>query len=169
MGTLLYEYKGRNCEIKDLEGMLIAFGRLANIIEGETTTIEIVPLDDKNEIPLMEFNKNIKLSFRSKEDIIILYGQVFISDRRYLKVANIRTFDSFERREFFRVRSRGHGFIEVKCEEEEDEYIELELRDVSLSGVKFALEVEIPIGVIISIVNLKIYKDDNLFLYYKES
>lgn len=163
MGALLYEHKGKNCEIKDLDGMLIAFGRLGNIIEDESTSVEIVPLDEKNELPLMEFNKNVKVSVRTDEDILILYGQVFISDRRYLKLANVRTFDSFERREFFRVKTEGKGFIEAENENGEQCLVSIQLKDVSLSGLKFTTELRIDVGYVLSLTTVKVYELEGSF------
>jgi len=144
----MMEINGSTCEVKDLNNKLIAVG----VIRAVDDALEIQ--DVTMRMPILELNSWVKLCVRSRDGkMVILAGQVYISNRRFLRVVKVQSMADREKRRFFRL-SIDHSatlfFPAVDPSENQDENpeegIPVRVKDISLCGMMLQSNRKLEIG-----------------------
>ncbi len=135
---LLKEYDGLSCEMADFNNWLIAMGRL----RASDDALELH--DVSGHLPILPMKMMVKLSVRgSKWGTRVLAGVVYISNREFCRITDIKNVAEYEKRRFFRLAVDHSATIILPSNEEalsEEEKTEVRsparVRDVSLCGMQ---------------------------------
>ena len=92
------EINGSSCEVKDLSNKLIAVG----VIRTVDNALEVQDITMR--MPILKLNSWVKLCVRGRDGkMVVLAGQVYISNRRFLRVVEVQSMADREKRRFFRL------------------------------------------------------------------
>ena len=95
------EYSGLGCEVTDLNNRLIATGYLDLV--GDEAEVR----DTSGNLPILGLNTMVKISVRnSKVGTWVMTGRVYISDRSFLRITELKNCTESEKRRFFRLAVR---------------------------------------------------------------
>lgn len=154
MIPLSEKYEGSICEIKTERNDLLLTGVIGAI---DDDGIDVIGADQER-LPLVPYQKTVKISvFNTKLGFRMMMGMVYLSTDRFLRLVEIETLKDFERRTFFRVNIKiTANLYRIEMETDErgvrkevrkmDEPLEVEIENVSLSGLLFATQVPFFMG-----------------------
>ncbi|MEG0179509.1 MAG: PilZ domain-containing protein [Oscillospiraceae bacterium] len=142
MRTTEIEYIGKSCELKSLMNDLLSVGTIVGMDDVEGT-MDIAP-QGGGFLATLPYNMPVKLVLNlPKVGFRLMLGRVYLSSGQRLRLVDIGTHQTTERRQFFRLNINITGlvtFINDNIEEidKEPETLEVEIKDVSLGGVRMA-------------------------------
>ena len=148
------EYAQSVCEIKSMENMLVAIGRIKRV------TDEYIKIyNGKNELRVLNFGEELKINiFNTKLGFKVVVGKVYTSTEGELTVADVSMLTDRERRNFFRVDMELEAKVIYRDRGPSHE-LDVTVLDMSLSGLRFKADHEFKEGTIVSIeVDLRIDK-----------
>ena len=148
---MVKQYEGSICEVKTLKDMLLTSGRIEKI---EEDTMEIS--DAPGPMPIIPYKTPVKIAmYNAVHGFKMMAGQVYISNKEYLKIVDILDFLDYERRQFFRVDIDASAELILPIETDRDETEELNakieklpvrMRNISLCGLMFETDREFKKG-----------------------
>lgn len=128
-------YENSVCEIKSMDNMLIAIGRIKEI------TAKYIKIgNDKKELLLVDYGTPIKINvFNAKIGFRVLVGSIYTSTPMEMTIESIYNLVEKERRSFFRVDMHTDAKIFYSRDLDDDQPLEISatILDLSLSGLKF--------------------------------
>lgn len=145
----LTEVDGCACEVKDFNNRLIAVGTVRTA--GDTLEVR----DLAAQMPILPLDSMIKLFIhKSCAGTVVLAGQVYISNRSFLRLAEVKSLATVERRRFFR-QAIDHSAV-LLCPAEGDgqdqdvgaapEMLPVRVKDISLCGLLLESRRELAVG-----------------------
>lgn len=137
------EYLGTRCEIKNMQNDLMAVGVLDKIKDDSIT------VGGKNDVmPLLPYKLKVKIVvFHSKLGSVILAGNVYLSNKQFLRIDQAERLSDFEKRNYFRVNVSMHTSINYRMEgEEELKSLAVDVKDISLNGISFHCSEKFDLG-----------------------
>lgn len=157
------EYEDSVCEIKTMDNELIATGTISKISEKY-----IILKSKQKNLPFVDYGDYIKINvFNTKEGFRVIVGNVYTSTSSELSIVNMVSLVDHERRNFFRVDLEMSVNIKViPPESKESRNIDVIIKDMSLSGMRFRSKEYIAEGTIIT-VRLALSKNKTFPLEYK--
>lgn len=139
MTPLSRDYIGSTCHLKNQQNDLLTTGVIRKI---DDEGLDIVGASDEKML-LIPYDTTVKINiFHSTLGLQILMGVVYTSSEHILRLVQIETLGSFERRVFFRVNVRMRArlypikdpFLNAVGEENEPAF-EVLIENISLSGL----------------------------------
>lgn len=163
----LSQYINSSCKVYSMDNELLLFGTIRNILlpdgSGNELRLEIIP-QHGTKFPIIKYATPLKLHiFNRQNGMIALGSQVYLSDDFVLSVINLETFINFERRAFFRIKANGKGFAKLQVPNKadtDDKIYEINVVNVSLSGVLIETDGEFNIGDLLEFNDFQI--NDNM-------
>ncbi len=142
-------YEGSVCEIKTMENALIAVGKIK-----EVTSKYVKITNKKKELIIVDYGTRIKVNiFNTRLGFRVLMGNVYTSTKSEISLVSMISLVDRERRNFFRVDMN----LEAKAVYKKtamDMYpteSEINILDMSLSGIKFKIQNHLDLGRIVNI------------------
>ena len=141
------KHEGSIYEAKTLKNEYIASGVIRRV-EGS----EVDLMDPNGSMPIVAMNTPLKIAvYSSHEGFRMLAGQVYLSNREFMRVVDVVDFVNFERRRFFRVDVNMISRLLVPpevlahqgIEAEEPRIVPTRILDLSLCGL--LLETDLPL------------------------
>ncbi|MEG0485634.1 MAG: PilZ domain-containing protein [Oscillospiraceae bacterium] len=146
---------GSICEIKSLANDLLAVG-VIGVMDEEENTLDVLPQEGEA-LMTLPYNTPVKLvTYLPKLGFRLLLGRVYLSSGTFLRLVDINAEQTNERRQYFRLNiDRKADLIipskkEHETDEQEGEEITVDVKDVSLGGIR--------------IVSKRIFAPDDEFL-----
>lgn len=137
------DFEGKSCEIKSLMNDILSVGIIAKVDDFEGT-MDIVP-QEGGFLATLPYNHPVKLILNiPKFGFRLMLGRVYLSSGELLRLVDIGTHQTVERRQYFRINTEKIAiitFINSKKDDEEGkepETMEVDLKDISLGGVRIA-------------------------------
>lgn len=141
------EYAESVCEIKTMSNTMIAIGKIKDVSE---KYIRIY--NNKNELRVLSFGEEIKVNiFNTKLGFKVIVGNVYTSTRGELSLINSSILADKESRNFFRVDMDVEAKVIYRKRGPSHE-LDVNVVDMSLSGLRFKTEHKFEVGTIISVV-----------------
>ena len=141
------EYAESVCEIKTMDNVLMAIGKIKNVTERY-----LVLYSRKKEFRIMDFGEALKVNiFNTKLGFKVIVGNVYTSTKGELNLMNVSIIASQERRNFFRVDMCLDAKVIYRNRGPSRE-ADVKVLDMSLSGLRFKSDLEFSEGSIVSIV-----------------
>lgn len=116
MDSLLLKYVGAVCEVKTMENDLLLHGRIRTVFDGEEgeSALELISMNG-SEMPMVQYGMLVKLhAFSNEYGLLPLGGRVYIAGSSFWRITGITQYGNAERRQYFRVRVRGEGFVSLR-------------------------------------------------------
>lgn len=145
------EYLGSLCEIRSLSNNLMALARICNI---RPRILEMVGYID-GQIPIMAYQMPVKIyTHNLRAGTCILGGIVYLSSSEMVRVENVELIQDHDRRGAVRVNAHVQALLyQVHPDNLDNQYnnlytpcIDVEIMDISLSGLQITSHVLIGIG-----------------------
>ncbi len=155
---LLKKFRKPTCEIKSMENELLIVGKVKNIFQAPSLTID-VDVNAAKSLYYQPVGLPVKVLLKEGKNVQSLGGLIASADAKICRVHKLTYTSNMERRQFFRVRVRATGDVTVHTDQD-DKSIVAKLIDVSLSGIRFASTDFIPLEEIVELTNLTLVKDD---------
>lgn len=141
------EYAESVCEIKSMENILLAIGKIK-----EVTDKYIKIYNSKKELRIMDFGEAVKINiFNTKLGFKVIVGNIYTSTKGELSLMNVSILTNKERRNFFRVDMNVDAKVIYRKRGPSKE-ADIKVLDMSLSGLRFKSDHEFSEGTLISIV-----------------
>ena len=140
MKELLRQYLHATCEVKTLENDLLLLGKVRDIVDGLSLSLDIVG-SDGNPLPQFQYGVPVKLNlYSSTHGMLVLGGRVYMANPAFWRVSNISQYQHIERRSFFRVVTHATGLVSglPAPGQEPPPAFPAQLINISLSGVLFS-------------------------------
>lgn len=138
------EYSGLGCEVTDLNNRLIATGYLDLV--GDEAEVR----DTSGNLPILGLNTMVKISVRnSKVGTWVMTGRVYISDRSFLRITELKNCTESEKRRFFRLavdHSAALLLPSLGGRIARRQKVPVRLRDISLCGLQVETERHFDMG-----------------------
>ena len=142
------EINGSSCEVKDLSNKLIAVG----VIRTVDNALEVQDITMR--MPILKLNSWVKLCVRGRDGkMVVLAGQVYISNRRFLRVVEVQSMADREKRRFFRLSIDHSATLffpaadpAANQSEHPEEGIPVRVKDISLCGMLIQSSLEFETG-----------------------
>jgi Tfp pilus assembly protein PilZ len=130
------QYLKAKCEIKTVDGHLLASGFLIAMDE-EKNTIKVGPETDF--LPTIHCNTLVKINvFGQDLEFKSLVGKVFLSNSDQIQISDLQNYDDFDRRGYFRLRLNLHTQASPALPDgapiQPAEVFQIYITDLSLSG-----------------------------------
>lgn len=143
------EYEGSVCEIKSMDNVLIAIGKIK-----EVNSKNIKINNSKKELQIVDYGTPIKINvFNAKIGFRVLVGSIYTSTRKEMCIDSIYNLVDKERRNFFRVDMELPAKVVFK-KSSSDMYpteADVTIMDMSLSGLKFKTDYDFEVNKTFSI------------------
>lgn len=139
MKDILEKYVGSACEVKTLENDMLFLGRVRNVVQGLSLSLDIVSSDGSLLIG-SRYGMPVKLSiYKNSSNMLIVGGKVYMANADFWRISNISQYQNYERRGFFRVQANTDGFVsqETAGNDGAEEY-SAHVINISLSGILFS-------------------------------
>ena len=144
------EYEGSFYEVKSLKNEFISSGIIHKITEDG---IEIT--DPLGPMPILSFKMPVKIAvYNNTLGFRMMAGQVYLSNRDFIRIVDVIDFIDYERRRFFRVDIDVSGVLLVPpailkrqgIESEEPRKVPVRVKDLSLCGNLIETDLPLKIG-----------------------
>ncbi len=172
MTDMLENYIGSVCELKTMANELVYQGKLTAVLYDPIEMIE-VSASDGGRMPLYEIDTPLKINVvNSKLGTLALGGRLYIANDDFWRVREIKLYNNFERRNFFRVNLCANGKAAKDNEEHElEKMLEVveypaQLVDISLSGVLFSTEAEFELNDRVRLSEVYLDATNQPFLFF---
>ncbi|MDR0918161.1 MAG: PilZ domain-containing protein [Oscillospiraceae bacterium] len=145
VSPLSADYLMSVCEIKTMENELMSTGKIEEIT-GEY--IKIVKKTDS--LKQLRTGARIKVNvFNTKKGFRVILGTVFTSTNDFMKIVEIVELADHDRRQFFRVNLELTAFVYEKGDLDTARKLPVNIRDMSLSGLRIEMDPPPEIGDVI--------------------
>ncbi|GHU52105.1 hypothetical protein FACS1894132_01020 [Clostridia bacterium] len=133
------------CEIKTMENELMSTGKIEEI------TAEYIKIVKKTDVlKTLRTGARIKVNvFNTKKGFRVILGTVFTSTTEFMKIVDIVELADHDRRQFFRVNLELTAFVYEKGDLDSASKIPVNIRDMSLSGLRVEMDPPPEIGDVI--------------------
>ena len=134
------EFIGAMCEIKSLSNDLLAVG-IIGVMDELEGTLDVLPQEGEA-LMTLPYNNPVKLvTYLPKSGFRLLLGRVYLSSGAFLRLVDVGSEQTSERRQYFRlnVERKAELLVPNTNENEEaqtGEAIEVDIKDVSLGGIR---------------------------------
>lgn len=142
MKDIIEKYVGAACEVKTLENDLLFLGKIRNVVDGLTLSLDVVS-SDKSPLLSSRYGVPVKLSlYKNASNMLIVGGKVYMANPDFWRISNISQYQNYERRDFFRVQANTDTEVFRESEEGEEptEKFSAHIINISLSGILFSAE-----------------------------
>ncbi|MDR0919128.1 MAG: PilZ domain-containing protein [Oscillospiraceae bacterium] len=132
-------------EIKTMENELLSTGKIEEI------TSDYIKIAKKNtELRTMRTGARVKVNvFNTKKGFRVILGTVFTSTPDFMKIVDIVELAGHDRRQFFRVNMELTAFVYEKGDLDTARKLPVNIRDMSLSGLRIEMDPPPEIGDVI--------------------
>jgi hypothetical protein len=133
------------CEIKTMENELISTGTIAEI------SAEFIKIGKKvDPLVRVKTGKRVKINvFNTKKGFRVMLGTVYTSAQDFMKIVEIVELADHDRRQFFRVNLELTAYVYEKGDLETAKKLPINIRDMSLSGLRIEMDPPPEIGDVI--------------------
>lgn len=161
MKELLNQYKNATCEVKTMENDLLLLGKVREIVDGLSLSIDIVGTDG-SPLPQFQYGVPVKLNlYSSTHGMLVIGGRVYMTNPAFWRVSNISQYQHIERRSFFRVVTHAAGLVSSLPTpgQEPPPAFAAQLINISLSGVLFSAACSLDEGELVQLYRVRLVDD----------